>query len=286
MLLALGCSKNIGAEYTGESGFAFASGVLYTEVSEDDKGSIEIPIYRGIGSDVQQAPIKFQYDASESGSSDPVWKDVDPSGVFSLISHTVTFAQNSCDAKVRVRFSDLSKLKVSRKYRFKLEITDGVSPSNRSTVVVTVSKKLIFEKYGDCTYFDECIFEKAYNTEIYKAAGENIYRVKDPYTEGLIAEEYAAMGWMGQTPDYVEFSVEGDHILFTEFPTGMLVNQVYMAYAFYPSDYVWGRDFSKYDEQCKKLSDKHFQLYAVYCLPSFQHGYLNEGIYKIDINVL
>lgn len=50
----------------------------------------------------------------------------------------------------------------------------------------------------------------------------------DPYREGLVAEEYAANGWMGSTPDYVEFHCEGNHIIFNEFPTGMLFNGKYM----------------------------------------------------------
>jgi len=286
-LLSAACDKdNVGALYEGESGFAFASGVLYAEVSEDDKGTVEIPIYRGIAGSAQQAAVKFQFDVSETDSDTPVWKDEDPSGVFSLISPKVTFSENSCESKVRVRFGDISKLSISRKYRIKLDIMEGISPSSRNSVVLTVTKKLIFEKYGDCTWFDECIFENAYPTEIYKAVDEEIYRVRDPYTQGLIAEEYAEMGWMGKTPDYVEFTVSGSHIDFTEFQTGMLVNAVYMAYAYYPGDYVWGRDFSKYNEKCRKIDDKHFQLYAVYCLPDYQHGYLNDGIYCIDIKVL
>ena len=286
-LAAMSCSKgNEGPLYDGESGFAFASTVLYAEVSSEDKGTLEIPIYRGVGGTVEQAIVSFKYDTASQDASDPVWEDADPNGVFSLLSPKVTFSPSSCKALVRLRFGDTGKLRTSEKYRMKLDILDGVSPSGRSTVTITVTKKLVFKKYGDCTYYDECIFEKAYTTEIYKADGEEIYRVSDPYREGLTAEEYAANGWMGSTPDYVEFSCDGDHITFKEFFTGMLFNAKYPAYAYYPSDYQWGRDFSKYDAQNIKLDDKHFQLYAVYCLPTFQYGYMNDGAYKIDIRVL
>ena len=45
----LSCTReNEGALYDGESGFAFASNVLYAEVSSDDKGTLEIPVYRGV----------------------------------------------------------------------------------------------------------------------------------------------------------------------------------------------------------------------------------------------
>lgn len=280
------CNKDqVGAIYDGGSGYAFASSVLYAEVSADDKGVLEIPIYRGIGGDAGRAHVKFSYDCAPAGSSDPRWEDADPDGVFSLLTPNVTFAENSCEAVARVRFGSVEKLRTSNKYRMRMEIADGVSPSGRSSVVITVTKKLLFEKYGDCTYFDECIFEKEYETEIYKAQGEEIYRVMDPYRQGLVAEEYAAEGWMGTPPDYVEFSCVGDHISFKEFPTGMLFNRKHMAYAYYPSDYLWGRDFSSYDARNMKISDKHFQLYAVYCLPTFQYGYMNDGIYKIDILV-
>ncbi len=287
-LVAVSCDKAAeGALYEGESGFAFASSVLYAEVSSENKGTIEIPIYRGVSDGVaEQATVSFKYDTAPQDAADPVWKDADPDGVFSLISPKVTFAENSCSASVRLRFKGVDKLKTSEKYRMRLDILDGVSPSGRSSVTITVTKKLVFKKYGDCTYFDECIFEKAYETEIYKAEGEEIYRVMDPYREGLIAEEYAANGWMGSTPDYVEFQCSGEQIVFSEFPTGMLFNGKYMAYAYFPSDYEWGRDFSKYDAQNLKLDDKHFQLYAVYCLPEFQYGYMNDGIYKIDIDIL
>jgi len=286
LLCVVSCDRdNVGAVYEGESGFAFASSVLYAEVSGEDGGVLEVPIYRGADGQAAQAKISFQYDAASSDSSDPQWEDADPAGIFTLSTSKVTFAENSCEAKVRIRFGDSAKLRTSTKYRMRLLIDDGVSPSQRSSVIVTVTKKLVFQKYGDCTYYDECIFEDAYETEIYKAEGEEIYRVMDPYHEGLVVEEYAAEGWMGDTPDYIEFTCEGNHIVFKEFPTGMLFNKKHMAYAYYPSDYQWGRDFSKYDALNLKLDDKHFQLYAVYCLPSFQYGYMNDGAYMIDINV-
>lgn len=287
-LTAVSCSdENEGPLYEGDSGFAFASTVLYAEVSPDDKGTLTVPVYRGIGGTAEQVRVSFKYDTASQDASDPVWEDSDPSGIFSLLSPKITFAPNSCKALVRLKFGDTGKLRTSEKYRMRLEILDGVSPSGRSTVTITVTKKLVFKKYGDCTYFDECIFENAYKTEIYKADGEEIYRVTDPYREGLIAEEYAANGWMGGTPDYVEFTCDdNNHITFKEFDTGMLFNGKYPAYAYYPSDYQWGRDFSKYDAKNLKLDDRHFQLYAVYCLPTFQYGYMNDGAYKIDIYVL
>ena len=154
----LSCTReNEGALYDGESGFAFASNVLYAEVSSDDKGTLEIPVYRGVNGTAQQAHVSFKYDTAPQDASTPVWEDADPNDVFSLVSSKVTFSPNSCKALVRLRFSDTGKLKTSEKYRMRLDIIDGVSPSGRSTITVTVTKKLVFKKYGDCDYLDECI---------------------------------------------------------------------------------------------------------------------------------
>lgn len=283
------CKKAEGPVYNESTGFAFAANVLNAEVTKEDEGKLLVPVYRGT-CDYNSASIAFEFDAAPEGSSKPDWVSADPSDIFSLISKKVSFADDSYTSYAQIRFGDVDKLGISKKYKMRLSIGSELSPSMRDTVVVTVSRKLTFKKYGDCTYFDECIFDNSYNAVIYKAEEAEIYRISDPYKEGLIAEEYAAEGLMGETPDYVKFSVEPDgHIVFTEFPTGMLVptggGKNCMAWIYYPSAYKWGKDFSEYDEKNQKLSDKHFQLYGVYCLPDFQYGFLNDGIYRIDINV-
>lgn len=109
----------------------------------------------------------------------------------------------------------------------------------------------------------------------------------EPYTTGLIAEEYADAGWLGSPDPYIQFSVDEDEsISFEPFNTGMLVNGKYAAYCYYPSEYLWGKDFSDYDKENIRISEKEFQLCAVYCLPSFQYGFLNEGVYKINIKII
>lgn len=148
----LSCTReNEGALYDGESGFAFASNVLYAEVSSDDKGTLEIPVYRGVNGTAEQAHVSFKYDTAPQDASTPVWEDADPNDVFSLVSSKVTFSPNSCKALVRLRFSDTGKLKTSEKYRMRLDIIDGVSPSGRSTITVTVTKKLVFKNTETAT---------------------------------------------------------------------------------------------------------------------------------------
>ena len=284
LFCAVSCdTEQTGALYKGESGFAFASGVMNVEVSPEDEGKILIPVYRG-NLDVNGAALSFSYDISAPGAEEPEWADADPSGLFSLTSKNVIFADGLNTAYAQIRLADLNRMGVTDKYRMRLTIKEGLSPSEKGEVVVTVSRKLTFRKLGNCLYFDRMVFENAYQSEIYKADEGGIYRIVDPYKEGLIEEDYAAEGWMGQTPEFVQFICDDNgHITFEEFPTGMLVNATHMAWAYYPSTYKWGKDFSDYDAQNLKLSDKHFQLCAVYCLPTLKYGYLNEGNGLIDI---
>lgn len=286
LCMACGCdSENIGATYDGDAaGVAFVSTVVNAEISDADENRILIPVTRG-SFDSESARITFEYDAS-GGASDPKWVDSDPSGVFSLLTTNLTFTDNSYTANAIIRFSDIDKLGLTDKYRMRLSIKDGLSPSGRGEVVVTVNRKLTFEYYGEADLMDECMFEKPYTVKVYKADESEVYRVMDPYSEGLVAEDYAEQGWMGTVPEYFQFRVDAFGFIFYDpFPTGMLVNGNYMAYAYYPGEYQWGKDFSTYNSQNKKLSDNVFQLYPVYCLPSFKYGFLNEGAYPLTITM-
>lgn len=80
----LSCTReNEGALYDGESGFAFASNVLYAEVSSDDKGTLEIPVYRGVNGTAEQAHVSFKYDTAPQDASTPVWKTL----ILTMCSH-------------------------------------------------------------------------------------------------------------------------------------------------------------------------------------------------------
>ena len=63
----------------------------------------------------------------------------------------------------------------------------------------------------------------------------------------------------------------------------MKVQGRYLAWAYYPGEYQWGKDFSSFNSRNRQLSEKVFQLYPVYCLPDFQYGFLNEGAYPLTI---
>lgn len=282
-LFAVSCDKdNTGALYEGDSAFSFASGVLNVEVTPDDNGEILVPVYRS-GTDLNSVPVSFSFDVSEEGAGEPKWADTDPSGLFSQNSTRVTFADGEYVAYAHIHFTDINKMGITSKYKMRLTLKEGVSPSEKGATVITVSRKLTFRKFGDFTFFDKMIFENKYDVEIVKAEEGEIYRILKPYDEGLVEEGYAAEGLMSNPPDYVEFMCDSKgHITFKEFKTGMLV-ATYLTWAYYPSTYKWGFDFSDKDALNQKYSDDEFDLCAVYCLPEFQYGYLNEGASLIEL---
>lgn len=277
-LLGISCSEdNIGATYSGHDGFAFGSTVINTEVGAEDNNKILIPVYR-TSLDINTAELTFDIDASGEFK--------DGSDIFSLLTPNVIFADESYIAYAQIRISSLDKLDLEGKYRLILTIKDNLTPSGRDKVSVTVNRKLTFDYLGKCDYFDHCIFEKSYKADVYRARELEVYRIMDPYSEGLAAEEYAANSWVGKIQEYIQFTCDKNgNITFDPFSTGMLVNGLYLAYAYYPSAYQWGQDFSRFDKENKKISDKEIQLYAVYCLPDMRYGYLNEGAYPISITL-
>ena len=289
--IALGaCSeKNEGPLYSGEGGFAFGAPVLNIEAVPEDGNEILVPIYRS-DLKVNIADVSFEYDTAESIASDPAWEKNDPSGIFSLTTKRVIFPDGAYSAYARIRYTDITDLDPMGKYRIRLTIKGNLTPSGRDEIVITAGRKLTFELLGKCLYHDTCLFDNAYEADIYKAKEGDIYRVMDPYTAGLIAEEYADAGLMQSPPEYVQFICNKDgSIKFDPFKTGMIVptgNGKYcMAYAYYPGEYQWGKDFSNFNKENKKISDTEFQLFPVYCLPDYQYGFLNEGAYVLTITM-
>lgn len=289
---SVSCTKPVGAIYDGESGFAFASSVLNVEVVPGDDGLLNVPVYRG-STDANNARVHFEYDISEPGSSEPVWLPVDPAGVFSLLSNKVIFSDISYRSYAKIQFGGISNLGFSDKYRMRLYLDGASSPSHRDTTVITVSRKLTFEEIGKCRFFDHGIFENSYVTTLCRAKECDVFRVMNPYSEGLVAEEYAENGLMQDPPAYIQFECDQTgHITFERFQTGMLVptpsGTTCMAWVYYPSSYKteWGKDFSRRDADNRKISDTKFQLCGVYCLPDFKYGFLDEGAFIIEIELM
>ncbi len=283
--------KNIGPLYNEEAGFGFASSVLNIEAAPEDGNVILVPIHRG-SLEINIAEIGFDYNVSESLSAEPEWSPSDPSSVFSLTTERVIFPEGSHTAYAQIRYTSLEDMSPTGKYSMKLTIKNQISPSRQNQIIITAGRKLTFESLGKCIWHDACIFLNTYEAELFKAKEAGVYRVTDPYSEGFIAEDYVADGLVQNPPEYVEFYCDEEgNITYEPFKTGMLVpvgnEGKFMAYGYYPSDYLisWGADFSKFDKENKKLSDKVFQLYPVYCLPDFRYGYLNDGAYPLTITL-
>ena len=277
--MALSCSdKQIGTIYEGESYFAFNSSVLNAELEASDMNQILVPVSRGsLGESMTELKLEFENAQGE-------WVESDPDGLFSLVAKRILFADGRDSANAQSHDSDVNKLGSGKEYRMGLTVLGELSSSQRGSVVITATRKLTFKHLGKCEWTDICLFTGTYTADIYKAEEAAIYRVSDPYSEGLVAEEYADAGWMGTPSEFVQFQVLDDgSIVYEPFCTGMRVQGKYLAWAYYPGEYQWGKDFSSFNSRNRQLSQNVFQLYPVYCLPDFQYGFLNEGAYPPTI---
>ncbi len=292
------CSQEVeGPLYTGEDGFSFAASVLNVETSAEDQGKILVPVYRGNTTE-NTVRLKFEFEVEksaaegeESAQPETEWVAEDPAGIFSLTTPKVIFSDGAHVAYAQIRYTDIEALGLTTKYKMRLTIEENVSPSNKGVTTLSVNRQLTFDLLGKCQYFDVFIFENAYETEIYRAREAEIYRVMDPYSEGLLKEEYVSYGLAGSPSAYVQFMMdEKGMITYEPFNTGMLFQMSsvkYEVFCYYPTDYLieWGADFSKFCSENRRLDEKTLQLYPVYVVPEFRHGFLNEGTAPITITL-
>ncbi len=300
LLLATACSQDVeGTLYNPSKGdadgFAFAASVLNVETGIQDDGRVLVPIYRsGAATGMAQVGFEIQVDVTvtdtviggiEKTHVEQQWVDTDPAGIFSLTTPRVVFADGATTAYAQIRYTDISALGLTEKYKIRLTIKDGLSPSKRGQTTVSISRKLTFDYLGKCRYFDIFLFENTYEADIYRAREAEVYRVMDPYSEGFLTEDFDA-GWAGVPAMYVQFLCdENGMITYEPFCVGLMFQAKYPVYAYWPGQYKWGKDFSEYNSQNRKISDKEFQLYPVYCAPDFQYGYLNDGAYPVTITL-
>lgn len=288
-----------GADGSGEDGFAFASSVLNIETGAEDRNTVRVPIYRGnTSSNIANLALSFEVQVpKDSLIGDSVhtmmvksWVDKDPQGLFSLATQRVVFTDDANVAYAQITYPDISQLSLTESYKMRLSIKDGASHSKRDKTDITLSRRLTFEPIGECVYIDSCLFNEAYKAPIYRAVEAEVYRIMDPYTKGLLAEEYAAHGLMSAPAKYVQVTVNADNTLSYEpINTGMLVSanyagstQKHVVYAYHPDDYMAEDDtydFSRYTRMNKKVSNKKLVLYPVYCMPTLYFGYLSFGPY-------
>lgn len=168
------CDKDMkGTTFGDESGLAFATNVYSYEMVPEDNNIIKVAIYRDKVNGLKKtAELQF----------------TDRSGLFSLKTPTITFADGSLVAYAEITYDDINTLSPTGKYDMVLNITnkDVLSPSNQSKITITVNRKLTFEEIGNGTIMSE--FEGGSVEFIVKKAKEgDVYQLIDPY-EQLISD--------------------------------------------------------------------------------------------------
>gem|GEM_PF-559003 len=290
-----------GADGSGNDGFAFAASVLNLETGTEDRNTIRVPIYRGkTSTSIVNLTLDFETQVpKDSLIGDSVqtvmvdsWVEKDPQGIFSLATQRVVFTDDANVAYAQITYPDIEELSLTEKYKMRLRIKEGASPSKRDKTIITLSRRLTFDPMGECTYIDSCLFENSYKAPIYKAREAEVYRIMDPYTKGLLEEEYAEAGLMTSPGKYVQITVNADNsINFEPINTGMLVPanyggkvQEHLIWGYHPTAYMEAKpdsstDFSRYASLNRKLSDKTLLLYPVYCMPTLYYGFVSFGPY-------
>lgn len=110
-----------------------------------------------------------------------------------------------------------------------LTVTLTLSDENSIAVGGTAKTKVIVNKdyswvlLGTGTYTDNFAIEVTYNVEVYRAEGFDRWRVKEPYTEGIVNDDGGNGNWCdpNNVPNYVTFWNAGDLVRFDPFSIGL-----------------------------------------------------------------
>lgn len=265
-----GCDQNVDGTLFDESnktGFSFAGTVLYMETSAEDDGILRIPIYR-VASSGNTVNISFEVFNADSNK----YLDSDPTRLLRLATSRVMFADGQNTSYVQVTYSSLEALGLTTKHQFRLNITDDMYPGGVKSVAVTVNRKLTYELLGKGTCFDEFLFYETYTVDIYKAAEAKVYRVMDPFSEGLAAEDYVAGGWYCTPSAYVQIDERADGTLhFDEFRNGMFFQKRYYVYGIHPDDRTENTDVDLTKFVSRWTGEKQMTLYPFYYIKNYGH---------------
>ncbi len=166
------CDKDAEGEiYTG-TGFSFASTAMSAEVTAEDNGVVQVPVYRSTTEG--EATVQLTIDDAA----------VDE-GILSLTNPTVTFAAGEGVAYAELSFGSLDRLSGANRYQATLTITDAsqVSVSGEATITVSVQRQLTWVNIGTGVYTSTC-FEQSWPQPVEKAQEGNVYRLPDCIVEG------------------------------------------------------------------------------------------------------
>jgi|SRR5574344_347656 hypothetical protein len=271
-LLAASCDKEaVGAKYdlNNGTGFSFGSSVLNMETDSSDNDVLKIPVYRTLSSPAT-VDVTCQFFDSGSGT----YTDSDSEGIFRLATKRVIFSDGATVGYAQVSYSDIESLGVAKKHQFKLSLSENVSTGGEQTVNVTVNRKLTFELLGTGTFYEEFLFYNTYNVQIYKAKEAAVYRVMDPFSEGLIAEDYTKNGWATTPSKYIQIENQaGNKLRFDEFANGMYFQKKYAVYGVNPSERT---EFTEKD--CSAYANTWVNSYTMKLYPFYYikgYGYFD-----------
>ncbi len=151
----------------GNACYSFASSMMTSEVTADDNGIVNVPVYRGISSGDVTLTV-----SAESEHSD----------VLTLPSEVkFTDGQNVAYAQIGFNIDDLE---AGQEYSVSIAIEESkLSPSGTDIITVNISRKLTFELLGTGVWQSQ-LFGQAWYQPVYKAQEANVYRLPDLFYEG------------------------------------------------------------------------------------------------------
>lgn len=210
------CDKDAEGEiYTG-TGFSFASTAMSAEVTAEDNGVVQVPVYRSTTEG--EATVQLTIDDAA----------VDE-GILSLTNPTVTFAAGEGVAYAELSFGSLDRLSGANRYQATLTIADAaqVSVSGEASITVSVQRQLTWVNIGTGVYTSGFFTSgdgspASWEQPVEKALEGNVYRLPDCIVEGypmvftlsddgqsLLSWDIQATGYEDETYGMVYFMATG-----------------------------------------------------------------------------
>lgn len=223
----------------------------------DSQSVILLPVDRAILVDI--------YRNSNVGSTTVNLSSDDATGLFTVPAD-VTFADGEYKTQISVAVSP--DVEMAKKYTVNITLPNAPL-SMKQKVKLNIEKDYDWVSIGEGLYRDVFMFDNAYKVEIMKGQGFDVYRIMDPYSEGLKAEEYGAYG--GTPAEYVQVEIAADKsAYFKPAACGYLyqASASQMTYIYHPSAFT-GMDTSNN----KQIDEFTIQLEANYYIPALKGGF-------------
>lgn len=210
------CNKDAEGEiYTG-TGASFASTAMSVEVTAEDNGVVQVPVYRSTTEGEATVQLAIDDAAVEEG-------------ILNLTNPNVTFAAGEGIAYAELSFGSLDRLSGANRYQATLTIADAsqVSVSGEATITVTVQRQLTWVNIGTGVYTSGLFTSEdgspaSWEQPVEKALEGNVYRLPDCIVEGypmvftlsddgqsLLSWDIQATGYENETYGMVYFAAAG-----------------------------------------------------------------------------